>query len=494
MLPTNYRSASNSPSLALPQTKPAVTAPVPKPMTPARSPKTSLFDKLNAFPPVQPRTSSPSTLESRADQSATLAETEFEEDDTERRLRDLGAQMAAFDMAAAPDSPPLSELATDYHSSPPSMCREIEEKPIVRVTQDVWNSLMVQITNLKKEKMDMFEKLRRTQHMQMHCAKDSSQQGDSHTIAELRYQISANKTYKTEMGRMIIQKDDELCKKDIDVKVLQENLTKSEEQAMATARVIASKDKEISQLTFNHQKAIEVLQQKFAEATRVISSKDKEIAQFPSNSPKQQTSNQAKEIDNLKLQIARLQNTSSDQAKRAQNLIETQSHRERRIKQLEEQLIESQDSLNKFMDKYEKLQESLPSRHAQEVLQVKLSEKSAEADRFRNDIRLLNRRFELSQQNLKKAEGTAALRGAAHLIVPANTTLPQMVFPCIECFTKNLDCDNGTRCKQCTLSGQECARWRCSIKHITQDCDEAPCRFLHDVNGWVMLRQKRAQW
>jgi hypothetical protein len=87
------------------------------------------------------------------------------------------------------------------------------------------------------------------------------------------------------------------------------------------------------------------------------------------------------------------------------------------------------------------------------------------------------------------------LRGAAHMVMPGDDVkLPQTVISCLECYTKNLPCDNGSTCRNCSENNTACKRWMCSLKHKYGNCPLAPCLLTHDPQGWLMSPQPRPEW
>lgn len=79
-----------------------------------------------------------------------------------------------------------------------------------------------------------------------------------------------------------------------------------------------------------------------------------------------------------------------------------------------------------------------------------MREKTSSCDRMRNDLRHTERRLEVTSRSLNKVENHDAFKGAAHAIVPSESTkLPKLVLPCIECFAKNITCDAKSRCQNC---------------------------------------------
>jgi hypothetical protein len=83
-------------------------------------------------------------------------------------------------------------------------------------------------------------------------------------------------------------------------------------------------------------------------------------------------------------------------------------------------------------------------------LESQLREKTSSCDRMRNDLKHTEKRLDVISKALNKVENHDALKGAAHAIVPSESTkLPKLVLPCIECFAKNITCDSNSRCQNC---------------------------------------------
>ncbi|KAF2186702.1 hypothetical protein K469DRAFT_749732 [Zopfia rhizophila CBS 207.26] len=84
-------------------------------------------------------------------------------------------------------------------------------------------------------------------------------------------------------------------------------------------------------------------------------------------------------------------------------------------------------------------------------LEAKVKEKESEASRLLNDKQNLQKQLENKEALCRKLENDRkVLRGAAHLVQPAQgSRLPKTVFQCVECYVKNLQCDNAARCRNC---------------------------------------------
>jgi predicted nucleic acid-binding Zn-ribbon protein len=177
-------------------------------------------------------------------------------------------------------------------------------------------------------------------------------------------------------------------------------------------------------------------------------------------------------------------------------LTATVSRLNQEIKGLREELANAKND-NTFLKHQCQKVAGNPSQTARIAeLEAKFKKEQAENGRLRNNLLMTTKRLEAEQarsDRLGKAEAT--VRGAAHLITPAaNAKLPKTVFDCIHCYVKNLDCDSGARCENCTSSGLPCTRWRCSMKHLLGNCPDTPCHFLHDEGGWLITKQGRPKW
>lgn len=344
----------------------------------------------------------------------------------------------------------------------------VEDEPVVRLTQAAWNSVTEQVATLQKELSNALK-----QNAQLQREKNqvnSSDRDVSTKIGKLQYQLETNKNHKAAMGREIKQKDMELYKKEMEIDALKAQLKDADSIRKQLERVSA----ELGYLRTSKATDEEAQTRSIANIT---ASKDKEIAE-------------------LKAAASRNQSAGADHATRARNNAEALAKQQKIIQDYKEKLFNEQDTVNKLRDRLDDLQKSIPLRKELEDLQAKLREKSSLTDKQRNELKLMTRRLELLQQSLHKVkDGAAALRGAAHLINPkANAKLPKLVFPCMECFIRNIDCDSNSQCENCALRGDKCSRWRCSMRQVMQECKEVPCRFTHDINGWLTTTKPRPQW
>jgi hypothetical protein len=129
-------------------------------------------------------------------------------------------------------------------------------------------------------------------------------------------------------------------------------------------------------------------------------------------------------------------------------------------------------------------------------LQTQLSQKSADCDRWRTKYKNQEKMIETCKRQMERAANeNTCLRGAAHLVKPANSSkLSPVVMSCSECYARNITCDNKARCRHCTENNEDCARWRCSLRHHLGQCPRVPCTFPHGEDGWLLAPEPRPQW
>ncbi|KAF2679943.1 hypothetical protein K458DRAFT_460441 [Lentithecium fluviatile CBS 122367] len=458
-------------------------------------------------PPVRVESRLTNTNESLATGSTTMAEPEYDEG-TMRRLEDIIAQVDAIDIEDTQDterhktsSPAQRLIEVDNPqpqpaiptfnppSTPPTyrFSRHINEnEPIVRLTQAVYNSIMDQISRLQKDKTEALMKvsaIQRDLDQLGECDRDASS-----TVGKLRYQLESNKDYKAAMGREIRQKDIELYKMEMEIDSLKSKVVEFEALQLKLERLNGELNYLKTSMANEEDSHVSAIAQ-------LTAAKDEETAELKA-AKNEEIAAKETEIASLKAAVARNQAFVSDHATRAKNVGDTQAQREKKIKQLEDRLLEEQEICNNLRDEVELLRESRPSREQVESLQEELRARRSEIHRQKNEIKLLNKRCEFKDQAIiKKTNPKIGLRGAAHLVIPSsNTRLPKYVFPCIECFAKNIDCDHSSRCQNCARDDEKCARWRCGVLHATGDCNPFSCTFVHDANGWLMTRGPRPQW
>lgn len=368
--------------------------------------------------------------------------------------------------------------------SPKSLVHRVEQplrlieddEPIVRLTQTAYDRFITQLSALKDENFDLNAQLESLQHRSN--ARIEDEPDLSRELGQLRYQLDQSRRYKSQMGEDIKQKDIDIRKKELEIGRL---------QSTVEAKDVALRDQEklIEEIEYLRNNVRHT-----DKATGAASMLNKDNARM-----KAVIAEQEAKIAELEAALARSQTRESDQTTRAQNLAQTQTHREKRMKQLQENLIVKDDKINRLEDEADALRQQIPNEDVVAQLRASLREKSADCDRQRNELKMMKKRYELAQQSLLKIENKTHIKGAAHLIVPnKNTKLPTTVLPCIDCFVKNMDCDSQAQCHHCAARDEKCARWRCSVRHITQECSQSPCRFLHNHDGWLISREQRSVW
>ncbi|KAF2822480.1 hypothetical protein CC86DRAFT_300596 [Ophiobolus disseminans] len=186
---------------------------------------------------------------------------------------------------------------------------------------------------------------------------------------------------------------------------------------------------------------------------------------------------------------------AGNHATHAQNLVDVLSQREKFINGLREKLLVEQMHNTELEDKNDRLQEKVDEANVDD-LKKQLREKSSQCDRFRNQVKSLERHAQAVQSRLNTAlAGGVALRGGAHIVAPhEKSKLPKNVVSCSECYAKNISCDNAARCRNCVESLTKCARWRCSVKHKLGECNDTPCVLPHDAQGWLVTMEARPEW
>ncbi|KAL5414882.1 hypothetical protein PMIN03_003017 [Paraphaeosphaeria minitans] len=346
------------------------------------------------------------------------------------------------------------------------------DEPMIRCTPQVWDTVIDQMATLKRENMEAQATLKRekmeAQTKLASLERDWTQRhqakGDCSTeLDELRYRLQVNKDHKAMMHRDMRQKEAEVLIKDLENESLK---------------------KQIADLD-NMRERCEKLQ---AEADYLRTEIDKTEAD--NGQLKQIIIFKEQEVGELKESLARSKTKVTDHQQRADNLVDTQNAREKKLKKFEKLLRDAQDTEEKLLDEIQPLKKQAKD------LDSQLREKTSSCDRMRNDLKHTEKRLEVASKALYKIENHQQLKGAAHLIIPSDhTKLPRLVLPCIECFARNVTCDSNSRCQNCNMSDERCHRWKCSQMHILRaGCQDFMCPLEHDDNGWLMLKQEQPQW
>lgn len=189
------------------------------------------------------------------------------------------------------------------------------------------------------------------------------------------------------------------------------------------------------------------------------------------------------------------QNNAGDHALKIQSLKDTLAKREKIILDFRHNYANAELKISHLEDELETITKKL-NEVSTEDLKTKLHEKTIQCNQQRYKIKVAEENLKISQERvLKVADEGKTLQGAAHLVIPnANSKMPRTIISCSECYSKNIECDHGARCKNCTDSNTVCARWRCSLKHKLGECPLAPCKLPHDPQGWLVLQEPRPQW
>jgi hypothetical protein len=192
--------------------------------------------------------------------------------------------------------------------------------------------------------------------------------------------------------------------------------------------------------------------------------------------------------------VFRAQANSDDHFNRARDLADALAQREKLVTGLRHQLVVEQLKVTELEDDLEVIK----AKNQPDIddIKSKLREKTSVCDRQRNELKMVKAQLSQSQSRLMKITNHGeSLHGAAHVVKPAETSkLPKLVISCVECYNKNLPCDNGAKCRNCIENNTPCARWRCSLKHKYGDCPLTPCPLSHDSQGWLVLRAERPEW
>ncbi|KAF2787724.1 hypothetical protein K505DRAFT_396145 [Melanomma pulvis-pyrius CBS 109.77] len=385
--------------------------------------------------------------------------------------------------------------------------------PIVRLTQDVYDSLSVAIKTSSREKTQFLkdkeisqkeiEQLRQENKnlrlkitnpptvfkeglQEMQVIQDLQDQvgnlqrevtrltsTESEKIRKLYGQIEAYKLQKSTMGATLIQRDRDLSKMETDIQAMQNVLANTRENDKQRDGRIKGFVEEITK-------------------------RDREIADLKT-SLENQMSNQpvsATRVQGFEDTFLQTQKITHEYASGLKELTMLSALKEESLDQIQkiESLMAANDELTSELRKMHK---NAPSQDMIDDLKEKLKGKTAEASRLQNDNRIMNRRLELSQATINKvSDNGKALRGAAHLTVPAaQVKLPTTIFGCIECYVKNLNCDSGAKCRNCIDSDSTCSRWRCSLVHVIKHCPlDRPCQLVHGSDGWLITKEPRPQW
>lgn len=347
-----------------------------------------------------------------------------------------------------PTHPPTPTESLHYS---PSGFRS-DQEAVVRVTKQNWESLGKELNTIKKQKLELESQLS-TLETNNAVLRDVDYD-ISVRLGKLKYQNEANKAQKAAMGRS-------LSEKEMKIKTQQLEIDELKGHIKTTENALSAKDHEL-----------ENLRQKMKESERTIDRVTRE-----------------------RDEASRARTNSVDHLNRARNLADTLAQREKLITDLRHQIVAEQLKVAGLEDDLEAAQEKSNQADIDDI-KSKLMEKTSTCDRQRNQLKMIEAQLSQSQSRLMKITNHGeSLRGAAHVVKPSGTSkLPKLVISCVECYNKNLPCDNGARCRNCVENNTQCARWRCSLKHKYGECPLTPCPLSHDSQGWLVLRTERPEW
>jgi uncharacterized protein (UPF0335 family) len=177
-----------------------------------------------------------------------------------------------------------------------------DNQSVVRCTPQVWDTMIKQMSTLKKERMEALAKLASLE--QDYDLRRQSKGDNSSELDQLRYRLEVNKDFKAIMSRDIRQKDVELLNKDLELDTLKKQIADLEAMREQCEKLQA----EIHYLRNEaEQSGADVGQMK-----QIVLFKEQEIAE-------------------LKESLAHSKTKTSDHQRRAENLADTQGAREKKL-------------------------------------------------------------------------------------------------------------------------------------------------------------------
>ncbi|KAF2875775.1 hypothetical protein BDV95DRAFT_281266 [Massariosphaeria phaeospora] len=427
------------------------------------------------------------------------------------------ADMPAYKNFPTAYPPPWSPPASIHMQVPLHEVEPDEDQVIVKLTQSVYDCLTRTVTDLEKDKAELVEKLAKT-----------TRERDEAASTVTNHRPHSDEDKKAAITQSTKQNGVEWDDKEIEIDALFGKLTKEDEATTSTHKphifaeeadkIIAKKDQAIAGLKV----AIKQLEQEVMESKAELEAlhesqnTDSEHVQYAENLQEawaKQEQDMAKSkavIDEQKQKIVVLETecetlrtthrNADAYKKRAKELQGILQKREDMWNKGKQELAQQKNTLTTVEAINEDLADRIRSleKYEQEMerLRKDLGEKNAECARTRNELHEAKRRADVALQRALRADDErASLRGAAHMVQPApNAKLPLTILPCIDCFLKNVDCDNHACCRNCTENTQRCSRWRCAQKHILGNCPDMPCQLVHDKNGWLMSIEARPKW
>jgi hypothetical protein len=369
-----------------------------------------------------------------------------------------------------PITPPTPADSTEPQTLP--------TEPVVRVTMHAWEAMGRDLEALKEEKRALELKIARLEKLKTSPPRLSGDKEDElHTeIGHLKFQNEQNKTQKATMARTLSQKDVEIKQLQLELDTCKEALERAKNAATSHAEVVGERDYLHAQLKDDRISSSRVL----SDLTEV---KNHEI---------QSLNRQLHDLEEV-VRRCKEGERNNEHNDVAVVRLEALNKCEKQLKTVNAKYAAEHARVNELEDHIELLQSKL-----NEVgdLQTQLSQKSADCDRWRTKYKNQEKMIETCKRQMERAANeNTCLRGAAHLVKPANSSkLSPVVMSCSECYARNITCDNKARCRHCTENNEDCARWRCSLRHHLGQCSRVPCTFPHGEDGWLLAPEPRPQW
>ncbi|KAH6639566.1 permease for cytosine/purines, uracil, thiamine, allantoin-domain-containing protein [Boeremia exigua] len=358
-------------------------------------------------------------------------------------------------LSVRPIAPPTPALST----SP-----ALPEEPMVRVTKHVWDAMGRDLKACEEKNEALELKIARLEKRKVTSPGEDYQNDLETRIGKLQYQNETNKTQMATMARTMAEKDMQI--KQMQLEMFSTNRRLEDATTAAKNHVEVAAKLEYLQMTTKNGRANDCPQDSF----RQLSDKSHQSAH--------------KDADKYKTLAQEHQKELTQCEKLLQSTKEKYAAEHIKVGELEDRVEDIQRELSQGGD-----------------LRGQLKEKTSACDRLRNELNAQTKAFEdliakeAETRLLRASDDGKALRGGVHLVKPASDTkLSPLVLSCLECYNKNITCDNKARCRHCYENNETCSRWRCSLKHILGQCTNLPCTFPHEADGWLVATEPRPQW
>lgn len=412
----------------------------------------------------------------------------------------MNAQAATF-QAIPPFQPSLNAHAAVFQSGPPVQLSLNAQAPIFRSTPPVRNDSFAGLVNLFRDKQPISQDQQKTQEL----VRNDSVVIETFDLLGLCQSLESDNISEDDWPSLNVTSCDsssssgDLCSNFADFSINQTEpaspvelgpMTVNNMEAQLTVLRATQHPDLPNQPDDESDRSVGELQYQVKASKKYLSGMRNEIRQL-------QIEGQSKDqdIQALKAQITD-QNRVLQEVERWKAIIAQYEDQhescEKNIKELKEQAGHTNNHIHELDLKHKSVQLLANQKDQQlEELQNQLSS----TDTIRNQNRILQKQVSNNAKIMQKLEAGKALKGAAHLVVPSsNERLPEEIFPCINCFVKDLKCNHQSTCVECQDSKSPCARWRCSIRHITGECLELPCQLKHDDAGWLVYKLVPPVW